>query len=278
MELNGVQQTEFDAYVHAVFQSGGDLLDGTFRERMGVIGTTEQFRVSNQVVATQKAPQDAITPLNMRFDPVNATLANWSAPDFVNIFEQTDVNFAVGREVAEGVAKAIMRRKDQIRLDALDASATTNTIANGGTGFTFAKFEQAIEFLADNAAGRGDIYCAISAAAQRQLLNEEKIASQFYVNYKPIAGSGLDRQNVQNVNFVLIPGNMLEGGLPITGTIRTCFMWNKEALGFAQSNLQKTDMQWQGLYECWLINARVKAGAVAVDDTGIVKIDIDESV
>lgn len=277
MELNGVQQTSFDSYVHAIFQSGGDLLAGTSRDRLGVVGNTEQFRVSNQVIATQKAPQDALVPLNMRFDPVTATLANWSAPDFVNIFEQTDVNFAIGREVAEGVAKAVLRRKDQMKIDALDASATTNTIADGGTGFTFTKFEEAIAFLADNSAGRGDIYCAISAAGQRQLLNEEKIASQFYVNYKPIAGTGLDRQSVQNVNFVLIPGNMLEGGLPKTGDIRTCFMWNKEALGYAASDLQRTDMQWQGLYECWLINARIKAGAVAVDDTGIVKIDIDET-
>lgn len=277
MELNGVQQTEFDAYVHAIFQSEGNLLMDCARERLGVIGTSEQFRVSNQVVATQKAPQDALTPLNMRFDPVTATLANWSAPDFVNIFEQTDVNFAAGREVAEGVARAVNRRKDQMYIDALDASATTNTIAAGGTGYTFTKFEQAIEFLADNNAGRGSIHCAISAAGQRQLLAEERITNQFYVNYKPIAGTGLDGATIQNVKFTLI-GSMLEGGLPLTGTTRTCFMWNKEALGYAASNLQKTDMQWQGLYECWLINARIKAGAVAVDDTGIVKIDIDESV
>lgn len=277
MQLNGVQQTEFDAYVHAIFQSEGSLLKDCARERMGVIGVTEQFRTSSQVVATQKAPQDALTPLNMRFDPVNCTLANWSAPDFVNIFEQTDVNFPAGREVAEGVAKAVNRRKDQMYIDALDASATTNVIADGGTGFTFVKFEQAIEFLADNNAGRGKICCAISAAGQRQLLAEEKITNQFYVNYKPIAGTGLDGATIQNVYFTLI-GSMLEGGLPKTGDIRTCFMWNKDALGFASSNLAKTDMQWQGLYECWLINARIKAGAVAVDDTGIVKIDIDETV
>lgn len=273
MELNGVQQTEFDAYVKAIFQSDGNLLGGTARERTGCIGTTEQFRLSNQVVATQKAAQDALTVLNMRFDPVVATLSNWSAPDFVNIFEQTDVNFAAGREVAEGVAKAVNRRADQIRIDALDASTTTNTIAAGGTGFTFAKFEQAIKFLAKNSAGRGDIYCAITADAQRQLMSEEKITNQFYVNYKPIAGMGLDGATVQNVKFILIP-DMLEGGLPVAATTETCFMWNKNAMGYATSDLAKTDMQWQGLYECWLINARVKAGSVAVDNTGVVKIDV----
>jgi len=107
-------------------------------------------------------------------------------------------------------------------------------------------------------------------------MSEDKITNQFYVNYKPIAGSGLDGATVQNVNFVVIP-NMLEGGLPLAGDIRTCFAWNWEAVGHAESDLQKTDMQWQGLYECWLINCRIKAGAVAVDDLGIVKIDIDET-
>lgn len=277
MDISLVKQIEYDAYVHAKFQSMGGLLDDTFRERTGVIGNVEQFRKSSQVVATQKAPQAALTPLNMVFEPVLATLQPWSAPDFVNIFEETDVNFAPAREVADGCVKAIKRRRDQIRIDALDASATTNVIADGGTGFTFAKFEQMIFFLAENSADRGMVTCAISAAGQRQLMAEEKITNQFYVNYKPIAGSGLNGATIQNVKFVVIP-NMLEGGLPITGNIRTCFAWNWEAVGAAESELQRTDMQWQGLYECWLINCRLKAGAVAVDDLGIVKIDIDESV
>lgn len=277
MEIALVKQIEFDTYVHAKFQSTGGLLDATFRERTGVIGNVEQFRKSSQVVATQKAPQAALTPLNMVFEPVLATLSPWSAPDFVNIFEETDVNFAPAREVADGCVKAIQRRRDQIKIDALDASATANVIADAGLGFTFEKFERMIEMLAQNSAGRGKITCAISAAAQRQLMSEERITNQFYVNYKPIAGTGLDGATVQNVNFVLIP-NMLEGGLPIAGNIRTCFGWNWEAGGCAESDLQKTDMQWQGLYECWLINVRTKSGAVAVDDTGIVKINIDESV
>jgi len=277
MDITLVKQIEYDAYVHAKFQSMGGLLDGTFRERTGVIGNVEQFRKSNQIVATQKAPQAALTPLNMVFEPVLCTLQPWSAPDFVNIFEETDINFAPAREIADGCVKAIKRRRDQMRIDALDASATTNTIAAGGTGFTFVKFERMIEFLAENSAGRGMVTCAISAAGQRQLLAEDRITSQFYVNYKPIAGSGLDGATIQNVKFVLIP-NMLEGGLPLAGAIRTCFAWNWEAVGHAEADLQKTDMQWQGLYECWLINCRIKAGAVAVDDLGIVKIDIDESV
>lgn len=277
MDISTVKQIEYDAYVHAKFQSMGGLLDGTFRERLGVVGSSEQFRKSNQVVATQKAAQAALTPLNMLFEPVTATLGAWSAPDFVNIFEETDVNFAPAREIADGCVKAIKRRKDQIRIDALDASATANVIPEGGFGFTFAKFEKMIELLAENSAGRGRVTLAISAVGQRQLMNEEKITSQFYVNYKPIAGSGLDGAVIQNVHIVVIP-TMTEGGLPKAGDTRTCFAWNYEAVGHAESDLLKTDMQWQGLYECWLINCRIKAGAVAVDDLGIVKIEIDEAV
>lgn len=277
MDITLVKQIEYDAYVHAQFQSMGGLLDGTFRERTGVIGDTEQFRVSSQIQATQKAPQAALTPLNMTFTPVLATLAPWSAPDFVNIFEETDINFAPAREIADGCVKAIKRRRDQIRIDALDASATANVIADGGTGFTFEKFEEMIQMLAENSAARGTVTCAISAIGQRQLMSEEQMTNQFYVNYKPIAGAGLDGATVQNVKFIVIP-NMAEGGLPVAAGIRTCFAWNWEAVGHAESDLQRTDMQWQGLYECWLINCRIKAGAVAVDDLGIVKIEIDETV
>lgn len=276
MDITLVKQIEYDAYVHAKFQSMGGLLDGTFRERTGVIGNVEQFRKSNQIVATQKAPQAPLIPLNMVFEPVLCNLLPWSAPDFVNIFEETDINFAPAREIADGCVKAIKRRRDQMRIDALAASATANVIADGGTGFTFIKFEEMIQFLAQNSAGRGMVTCAISAAGQRQLLAEDRITNQFYVNYKPIAGSGLDGATIQNVKFVVIP-TMLEGGLPLVGNIRTCFAWNWEAVGHAEAELQRTDMQWQGLYECWLINCRIKAGAVAVDDLGIVKINIDET-
>lgn len=276
MDITLVKQIEYDAYVHAVFQSTGGLLDGTFRERTGVIGNMEQFRKSNQVVATQKAPQAALTPLNMVFEPVLATLGPWSAPDFVNIFEETDINFAPAREVADGCVKAIKRRRDQIRIDALNASATTNVINDAGTGFTYAIFEQAIFFLAENSAGRGMITLAIDASAQRQMMGQQQFTNQFYVNYKPIAGSGLDGATIQNVKIVLIP-NMLEGGLPVAGGIVTNLMWNWEAVGHAESELQRTDMQWQGLYECWLINCRIKAGAVAVDDLGIVKINTTQA-
>jgi hypothetical protein len=277
VEITLVKQIEYDAYVHAIFQSTGGLLDGTFRERTGVIGNVEQFRKSTQIVATQKAPQAALTPLNMVFEPVLCTLNPWSAPDFVNIFEETDINFAPAREIADGCVKAIKRRRDQMRIDALDASATANVLGGAGQAFTFTIFEEMIQALAENSAGRGLVTCAISAAAQRQLMGQTEITSQFYVNYKPIAGSGLDGAKIQNVNFVVIP-NMLEGGLPLNGTIRTCFAWNWEAVGHAESDLQRTDMQWQGLYECWLINCRIKAGAVSVDDLGVVKINIDESV
>lgn len=276
MDITLVKQIEYDAYVHAKFQSLGGLLDGTFRERTGVIGNVEQFRVSSQVVATQKAPQAALTPLNMVFTPVLATLQPWSAPDFVNIFEETDINFAPAREVADGCVKAIKRRRDQIRIDALDASATTNVINDGGTGFTYAIFQEAIFYLAENSAGRGQITLAIDASAQRQMMEQDEFTNQFYVNYKPIAGSGLDGATIQNVKVILIP-NMLEGGLPVNGGIVTNFMWNWEAVGHAESELQRTDMQWQGLYECWLINCRIKAGAVSVDDTGIVKINTTQA-
>jgi hypothetical protein len=274
-DLNGVQQQAYDAYVHAIFQSEGGLLDGRCRDRPGIIGTTDQYRISSQVMATQKAPQDALNMLNMRFDPVICTLANWSAPDFVNVFEQTDVNFPIAREIAQGIVRAVKRRGDQMKLDALDASTTPNLIAANGTGFGFAKFQEAIRMLAENSAGRGKITCAISASGQADLLAVEQFTNMFYVDYKPFAGSGLDGRVVQNVEFIVIP-NMLEGGLPLNGNVRTCFMWNHEALGYSYSDLQKTDMQWQGLYECWLINARIKAGSVAIDNTGIVKIDIVE--
>lgn len=274
--LPDVYVKEFDNDVHQVFQSEGFQFRPFIRMKTNVVGSQVQFPVMGKGLATQKAIQDDITPMDVNYDPITCDLEQWVAADYTDIFSQASINWDDRMELVQCTGMAIGRRSDQIVINALDASGTANVIADGGTGFTFAKFREAFKFLRSNAAAK-DICCAISATAEQQLLNEERLTNTFFVQRKPLASNGFEMMTVMGVTFIVIPDN-LEGGLPLAGDIRTCFMFAKQSMGMGIAIDHRTEINYIPQKTSWLVNAIYYAGSTAIDPTGIVEIDIDESV
>ncbi|HSG21286.1 MAG TPA: phage capsid protein, partial [Burkholderiaceae bacterium] len=115
--------TLFDAEVKQAYQAKAQLV-GAVRQRRGVEGSTVKFPKVGKGVATVRVPQSDVTPLNVAFSQVTATLQDWNAAEYSDIFNQAKVNFDERQELVQVVANAIGRRQDQIILDALAASST----------------------------------------------------------------------------------------------------------------------------------------------------------
>jgi len=132
--LSNAFVTLFDAEVKQAYQAKAQLVGAT-RQRRGVEGATVKFPKVGKGVATLRVPQTDVTPLNVDFSQVTATLEDWNAAEYSDIFMQQKVNFDERQELVQVVANAIGRRQDQLILDALAASGTSNTVANdiGGT-------------------------------------------------------------------------------------------------------------------------------------------------
>jgi hypothetical protein len=81
-------------------------------------------------LANQKASQADVTPMDISHARQTATLQNWNAPEYTDIFDQAEVNF--DEELAQTIAKAIGRREDQLIIDTLAGTTT-----GGGAGFSF---------------------------------------------------------------------------------------------------------------------------------------------
>lgn len=274
--LPNVYVKEFDNDVHQVFQSKGFQFKPFIRMKNNVVGSTVQFPVMGKGLATQKAIQDDVTPMDVNYDPVTCTLEQWVAPEYTDIFSQASINWDDRMELVECTGMAIGRRCDQIVIDALDASGTANNIPDGGTGFTFAKFREAFAMLRKNAATQ-DICCAISADQEKQLLNEERLTNTFFIQRKPLASNGFEMMTIMGVTFIVIPDN-LEGGLPLTGNVRTAFMFAKQSTGMGVAIDHRTEINYIAQKTSWLVNGIYYAGAVAIDPTGIVEIESDETV
>jgi len=214
--------------------------------------------------------------MNVTYTPITVNLQDWHASDYSDIFAQQEVNFDEKMELVRTSAMSIGRRMDQMTIDALDASGTVNTIVDGGTNFTYAKVRDAISQLHQNNAGDNGIYALISAEAEKKLLDEEKLTSSDFVNSRVIENGGLSGLKLAGVNWRVL-GNMTEGGLTKVGNIRSCYMWDKMSVGMGIGIDFRTEINYVPEKLSYLVSSLFKANAVAIDATGIIKIDIDET-
>lgn len=277
LSLSNVDQTIFDEMVKKAYQSSGFLLRNGVRMRMNVQGTTVSFRKVGSVTADQYAFQTQVQYQDPGYNKADATLLPYRAPTLIDDLQQFLFNFDERKEDAELIAMALGRRSDQIIIDSLNASGTSNTIANGGTGLTFAKIRQINKFFNDLAVPPEERHIAISAVGEEQLLAEERMTSSLYLNLDLLKNGSLNGNYAMGMNFHVIP-TMTEGGLPLSGNIRKCFAWHKLALGFGSGRDFSTIIERVPHLDSWQVLGKMFAGCIAVDAVGIIECDIDESV
>ena len=267
----------FEAEVKQAYQSEQKLM-GTCRTRSGVVGSTVQFPKIAKAQATVHIPQTDLVALNVTHSNATATLSNYAAPEYTSIFDQQKVNYDERQELVKVVSSAIGRRADQIKLDALTASSTSRTVANsiGGsnTNLNFAKVREAKRLLDGQSVPAADRCLLIHADSLASLLSESQATSVDYVTSQNLMDGKVDTW----MGFIVMMfGDMDEGGLAIDGSSdRSLFAFHKDALGYAEGIGIKTEMNYIPEKASWLTTCMLSAGAVAIDDSGIVKITARE--
>ena len=173
--LSSAYVTLFDAEVKQAYQ-GKAALVGATRQRRGVEGNLVKFPKVGKGVATLRVPQTDVTPLNVDFSQVTATMEDWNAAEYSDIFMQQKVNFEERSELVQVVANAIGRRQDQLILDALLA-AKGSTIAAASTDLTVAKLRAAKKTLDSNNVPAEDRHIVLHANNLSSLLSETAVTS-----------------------------------------------------------------------------------------------------
>jgi hypothetical protein len=272
VNLSATAQIEFDSMVKAAYQTGGKLR-AHVRVKTGVIGNTTRFRRSSRGVAQVRIPQTDIIPMNTSYVEPNATLADWHAADYTDVFDQQRTSIQERQIVAGNVGLAIARREDQIVIDALDAANASATIAVGGTGLTYAKLLAAQRFMNARGVPTGQRKLAISARGMEDLLGDNRFISSDFVGKRALETGELPP--ILGFNIIMIDDRD-EGGLPLVTTTRTCFAWDMQALGYAVGLETETMVDWIPEKTSWLVQKGLTAGAVAIDPLGIIEIACNE--
>ena len=268
--------TLFESEVKQAYQAES-VLRGTTRMRTGVAGNTVKFPKIGKGVATPRVPQTDVTPLNVTYAQVTATMSDFIAAEYSDIFHQSHINFDERRELVEVVSKSIARRMDQIIIDALNAASSPSTVDTnvGGstTNMNIDKLRAAAKALNQKNVPSENRMLLMHASQLDALLGETETTSSDFATVKALVRGEID--TFMGFRFITI-GDRDEGGVPKPST-RTCFAWHMDACGYAESMAQKTEVNYIPEKTSFLVSSMFSAGAVAIDDEGIVKISCTEA-
>tara|TARA_R100000995_G_scaffold8732_1_gene3751 strand:+ start:464 stop:1321 length:858 start_codon:yes stop_codon:yes gene_type:complete len=276
--------TIFDSEVKHAYQSARQLA-GLVREK-SVTGDTVKFNKLTKGVAAVRTPQTEVTPMNLTYSLVTATMTDYIASEYSDIFNQSHVSFSDRSELSSAVGNAIGRRMDQVVIDALDSAtsvAVANTVAEDGSSgsasdMNTGKIRAAKAALDANNVPADNRCLLMHANSLEALLAQTSATSADFNSVRSLVDGSL--RTWLGFSIVML-GDRDEGGLTKDGSNdRLAYAFHKDALGMGVSMNQKTEINYIADKTSFLVSSMFGAGAVAIDDGsagGIVAITSRES-
>lgn len=263
-EISAVMQTAYIKGVVSQLQSKGFFLRGTFREADRIEGKTAQWRVSGRGEAKPLSPTiERATPMNIEVAPVEATLSDWQAPDWVRFPDINRINFKEQDNIQKQAAFALGRRFDILHMEALEAASldASHVIGDGTAAITLPDVMDA----ADAIKGEGildspEIFCPLPG----RLFNKLKLYKQFSSSEwagpdLPLA-RGNDKVTWDGVHYFRAPNEMF---LYNTGRSKDAWktaswvqthMYLKGGCGWATSYNLQSKITWENQWTAYFCN------------------------
>ena len=274
--------TLFEAEVHQAYQSSA-ILRNVARMRTGVEGSTAKFPILAKGSASVRTPSTDVVPLNCTFSSVTATLVDYVASEYSDIFNQAKINFDERQELAKLVGNAIGRREDQIIIDALIAGSAGTTVANtvvtsgsaSASDLNVGKIIEAKKGMDAKSVPPTDRHMIIHANSLASLLGDERAISADFAQVQALVRGEVNSFMGFTMHMI---GDRDEGGLPKDGSNdRTCLAFHRDAIGCAVGIPPKTEVNYIPEKTSFLVTAMYSAGAIVIDANGLVDITCRES-
>ncbi len=277
--LTTAQVSSFDDLVKQSYQGIG-MLRPTVRVKTGIVGNTHRFTKIGKGIATPRIPQTDVVPMNIGYTTATATILDFNAPEYTDIFDAQKVNFDEQRQLAFVIASAISRREDQMIIDALEAASTALTVSTnvGGTGTNLntAKYREAKKLLDAGGVPKQDRHFAVHANNLFGLLGDTTATSADFNTIRALVDGSVSTW--LGFNTVVLDDRD-EGGLTLTGSVRTGWAYHggmMGSMGHAVGIDFRTEVNYIPEKTSWLANGLFAAGSVAIDAEGIVDVSMTE--
>ena len=262
--------TQYDSDVHMAYQQFGSKLRNTVRLKSLAPGQVARFPTLGKGTATDKARNGDVVPMNPVHAYKDATATDKYAPEYIDNLDEIKNNIDERMLYARTGAGALGREVDSRLFTAMNA-VTTLSITNSGTGLSKGKLLQAISYLNTyDVPDDGDRWGVLAPQAWEEFINIAQVSSRDYV-------TDLNwTRGTQVINWRGIKW-FFHSGLPVSGTIRSNFLYHRTSIGLAENKQITTMIDWVPQKAAWLVDSMMSCGAVIIDEYGIVKIATDES-
>ncbi len=261
---------QFEREVHEAYQRQGSLLRATVRSKNNVKGASTTFQKIGKGVASTKARHGKVTPMNVDHTPIECTLQDFYAGDYVDKLDEAKVNHDERMVIANAGAWGLGRKTDEQIIS--QAAQTTTTVGTHATGLTRTLLLQAVESLDDNdVPDDGDRWGLLTPRQWSFALTIPEFASADFV------GDNLPFVQRNRTRSWLGVNWMRHTGLPDKGTTTAkCFAYHKNALGHASGADVTSDITWHGDRAAHFVNNMMSQGACLIDVEGVVAIHVDD--
>ncbi len=259
----------FEAEVHTAYQQQGSKLKNTVRSKNNIQGVSTTFQVIGAMTATTKTRNAQITPSNITHAPVECTLTDYYAGEWVDQLDELKVGHDERKAVALAGAYALGRKTDELIINAL--SGATQSVGSASETLTKERILSAFTLLNENdVPDDGERYALVGPDQWNQLLSIEEFSSAKYVGEAYPMLSGSESRKWMGIVWIM------HNGLPKTDNSHTCFVYHKTAVGHASGQDIKTDITWHGDYAAHFVNNMMSQGACLIDPKGVVKLECSD--
>jgi Phage capsid protein len=265
--INAFEKKYSDDVHHLASQMSSKLM-GKTRLHRNVSGSTYDFHKMAGLAAASRASgnSDEVTGLNATSSVVTATLADWEVPIYAQKFDQLKTSVDQIREYQVETVAAINRRIDDTIITAMATASTT--LATTAGGLTYAKLLEAVTFFNSNDVDAEDRIFVLSPKALSEALAITQLTSSDYMQVQAVMNAGIGQ--ALGMNWIL------STRLPLATLARTCFVFNKKAVGVAMGKEISTEINYIPQRVSTLINTTVSLGAVVIDNLQIAKMTTNE--
>lgn len=269
--ISEVFQLAYDAEVKRAYGQKR-LLAGTTREKTVEDAKSVYFRKKGKGMASLHTPGADVRAMNVEYNQVKCDLQDWEAKDYIDKFDALKFNFSEAKEAAEVAADALGLRMDQIVLDAMATGydAVGHKVGASNAALTVATLRKAITLLNKEGVPSTDRHFAHSAQQLDDLLATTEVTSSDYNAVKTLVNGEVN--TFLGLKLIMIADNRSEGGLPKgdAANDRIGFIYHKDAVGFAMGQNIETRMDYIPEKSAYLVGGDFSAGAVVIDDKGVV--------
>ena len=253
---------QFETEVHMAYQRMGSKLRNTVRTS-NVTGSVARFQVIGKGVANTKSRNGNVTPMELAHTTVEATMADYYAPEYIDKLDELKININERQAVAQSAAAALGRKTDELIYAAMDAAGGT-AIHDTSSALEIADLLSLFETMGVNDVPEdGQRYLAMNPKGYADLFAISQFASSDFVGEQnlPFAG-GMTMKEF--MGFKVFSTSAVTAGKNIA--------YHTSAVGLGINADVQTEVNYVAEKASHLATSMMSMGAVGIDANGICEV------